>query len=367
MPVGGASLTILTFFLHVHAPKTRLWDGLVAIDWLGVITCIGATLMFLFGLEFGGLSHPWNSPTVICLIVFGILTYGVFFLVEWKIAKYPIIPIRLFKTRHNLAVFGVTFCHAAVFISGAYYLPVYFQSVLLVTPIMSGVYTLPQVLSLSVTSAGIGILIKKTGRYKEAICLGMFFMTLGFGLFINLQPYASWPRIIIYQFVAGSGVGPNFQAPLVALQANIHVSDMAVATATFGFVRQLACAMGIVLGGVIYQNVFAQQLPYLRTIVSESTAQKLAGSFSGGDKPLIESLPTNQQDAVKEAFTFSLSRAWIFYTAISGIGLLISFSLKRLELNRSHAIAKTGLEEQERVRLEMLAAKKAAKASKSAV
>ncbi|GAM40948.1 hypothetical protein TCE0_041f13692 [Talaromyces pinophilus] len=367
LPVGGCSLTILTFFLKVHTPKTRLLDGLKAIDWLGVITCIGATLMFLFGLEFGGITYPWNSATTICLIVFGILTYGVFFLIEWKFAKYPIIPLRLFKNRHNLAIFGVCFCHASVFISGAYYLPLYFQSVLLASPILSGVYTLPQVLSLSLTSAMIGIIINKTGRYKEAVYIGMGVMTLGFGLLIDLKPYASWPRIILYQLIAGAGVGPNFQAPLVALQANIHVSDMAVATATFGFVRQIASAIGIVLGSVIYQNVLSQQIPQLETVVGSATAAKLASSFSGGDKSLIESLPANQQAAVKSAFTLSLSRAWIYYTALGGVGFAVSFFLRRIELNQSHKIAKTGLEEQERARQEMLAAKKAAKEAKSAV
>lgn len=323
--------------------------------------------MFLFGLEFGGITYPWNSATTICLIVFGILTYGVFVLIEWKFAKYPIIPLRLFKNRHNLAIFGVCFCHASVFISGAYYLPLYFQSVLLASPILSGVYTLPQVLSLSLTSAMIGIIINKTGRYKEAVYIGMGFMTLGFGLFIDLKPYASWPRIIIYQLIAGAGVGPNFQAPLVALQANIHASDMAVATATFGFVRQIASAIGIVLGSVIYQNVLTQQMPQLESVIGSATAAKLASSFSGSDKSLLESLPANQQAAVKSAFTLSLSRAWILYTALGGVGFAVSFFLRRIELNQSHKIAKTGLEEQERARQEMLAAKKAAKEAKSAV
>ncbi|KAH8694024.1 putative MFS drug transporter [Talaromyces proteolyticus] len=365
LPVGGISFVILTLFLKVHTPKTRLIDGLLAIDWLGVLTITGATLMFLFGLEFGGLDYPWNSATVICLIVFGILTFAIFGLIEWKVAKYPIIPLRIFSNRHNIMAFLVCFCHASVFISGSYYIPLYFQSVLLATPILSGVYTLPQVLALSVVSASIGVVIKKTGKYKYAIVAGMGIMTLGFGLFIDLKPYASWPRIIIYQIIAGVGTGPNFQSPLVAIQANIRPADMAMATATFGFVRQLAAATSIVLGGVIYQNVFAQQIPHLTTIVGPETAAKLANSFSGGDKALIESLPLDQQDAVKAAFTFALSRAWIFYTAIGGVGFVLSFFVKQLELNKSHAVAKTGLEEQEKARLARLAARKESKAEMS--
>ncbi|KAL1968280.1 hypothetical protein VTN77DRAFT_2115 [Rasamsonia byssochlamydoides] len=361
LPVGGLSFVILLFFLSIDTPKTPLLAGLRAIDWLGTITIIGGTLMFLFGLEFGGVSYPWNSATVICLIIFGPVVLVLFGLIEWKVAKYPVMPMRLFRDWHNVMIFLVCFCHAFVFISGSYFLPLYFQTVLLATPILSGVYTLPQVLSLSITSASTGVVIRKTGRYKEAILLGLILATLGFGLFIDLKPYASWPRIIIFQLIAGFGVGPNFQSPLVALQANIHVSDMATATATFGFVRQLASSMSVVLGGVVYQNVFAKEIPRLAAIVGPETAAKLASSFSGSDKPLLETLPAGQREAVVAAFTHALSRMWIFYCAIAGFGLIMSLFIKRKELSKSHQVAKTGLEAQERARLEMLAEKKARK------
>lgn len=363
VPVGGVSFVILLIFLSIETPKTPLLAGLRAIDWLGTITIIGATLMFLFGLEFGGISYPWDSATVICLIVFGPVVMVIFALIEWKVAKYPVMPMRLFRNWHNVVIFGVCFCHAFVFISAAYFLPLYFQTVLLATPILSGVYTLPQVLSLSGISASIGIIIRKTGRYKEAIIFGLLLTTLGFGLFIDLKPYASWPRIIIYQLIAGAGIGPNFQAPLVALQANTHPSDMATATATFGFVRQLASSMSVVLGGVVYQNVFAKEIPKLTAIVGPETAATLASSFSGSDKDLLKALPPNQREAVAAAFTKALSRAWIFYCAVAGFGLILSLFIKRKELSWSHQVAKTGLEAQERARQEMIAEKKARKDS----
>ena len=365
MPIGGFSFVNLLLFLKIDTPKTSLLDGLRAIDWIGTITCIGGTLMFLFGLEFGGVNYPWDSPTVVCLIVFGPIVWVLFIFAEWKLAKYPIMPLRLFRDRHNLLLFLVCFSHAFVFIAGAFFLPLYFQTVLLASPILSGVYILPLVLSLSITSAAVGALIRKTGRYKEVIVLGTFLMTLGFGLLIDLKSYASWSRIIIFQLIGGVGVGPNFQSPLVALQANIHASDMAAATATFSFVRQLSTSTSIVLGTVVYQNFFKKQLPQLIPIVGPEIAARLANSFSGSDEGLIESLSPVQRDAVLEAFTYSLSRAWIFYACISAFGFIVSLFLKRIELSRSHQIAKTGLEQQERARLEILAEKKArgAKAS----
>jgi Arabinose efflux permease len=97
LPVGGVSLVILFFFLHIESPKTPFLAGLRNIDWAGTLLIIGGTLMFLFGLEFGGVNYPWASAAVICLIIFGVLTWALAGLCEWKIAKYPVIPLRLFN------------------------------------------------------------------------------------------------------------------------------------------------------------------------------------------------------------------------------------------------------------------------------
>ena len=354
LPVGGVSLVILFFFLHIESPKTPFLAGLRNIDWTGTFLIIGGTLMFLFGLEFGGVNYPWASATVICLIVFGVVTWVLAGFSEWKIAKYPIIPLRLFSEWHNVLILLVCFCHGFVFIAGTYYLPLYFQTVLLASPILSGVYVLPLVLALSVVSAGTGVIMKKTGRYRECIVAGMFFMTLGFGLMIDLKPYASWPRIIIFQLIAGIGVGPNFQAPLVAFQANIRPADMATATATFGFVRQLSTSMSVVLGTVIYQNIMGQQASKLIAAIGAERTAEISSSFAGTTKSLVKSLDPQQRQVVLDAFTLALNRMWIFYACIGGVGFVLSCFIRPRELSKTHTIQKTGLAEQERARQELI-------------
>lgn len=358
LPIGGVSFVILLLFLKIEAEKTPLLAGLKAIDWTGIILIMGGTLMFLFGLEYGGITYPWDSATVICLIVFGVVTWAIAMVIEWKVAKYPVVPIRLFTNWHNILVLLVCFCHSFVFIAGSYYLPLYFQTVLLANPIMSGVYVLPNVLSLSLTSACTGFIIKKTGRYRELIMGGLFFMTLGYGLLIDLKYYASWPRIIIYQLIAGFGSGPVFQAPLVALQANIHPADVAAGTSTFGFLRQTSAAMSIVLGTVVYQNVLKQQMPQITAAIGPEKASALSSSFSGSQGKLIKALSDAQQTVVLKSYTFTLSRMWIFYTAIIGFGLLISLLIRPVVLSKAHKFTKTGLAEQERARQEILAAQR---------
>ncbi|KAL4796966.1 major facilitator superfamily domain-containing protein [Aspergillus venezuelensis] len=366
LPIGGFSFAILFFFLKIDSPKTPLMAGLKTIDWSGTLLVVGATLMFLFGLQFGGVDYPWDSATVLCLIIFGLATYVLAMLNEWKIARYPIIPIRLFSNWHNVTILFICFVHSLVFMGGSYYLPFYFQSVLLVSPILSGVYVLPQVLSLSVMSAVTGILIKKTGRYRELIIAAFIFLTLGYGLLIDLKPYASWPRIIIYQLIGGLGTGPLFQAPLVALQANIHPSDMASGTATFSFLRQVSAAISIVIGTVIYQNILVNKQGLLAETVGSEKAAALQNAFASNNHDLIRSLPEDQKSVVLGAFNFSLSRIWIFYTAMAGVGMLVSWFVRPVELSKTHTVAKTGLEEQERARKEILEAQARAKGTRVA-
>ncbi|KAL4918765.1 major facilitator superfamily domain-containing protein, partial [Aspergillus aurantiobrunneus] len=322
LPIGGSSFAVLFFFLKIDSPKTPLLAGLKTIDWSGTLLIVGGTLMFLFGLQFGGVNYPWDSATVLCLIIFGIATYVLAMLNEWKIARYPVIPIRLFNNWHNILILLICFLHSLVFMGGSYYLPFYFQSVLLVSPILSGVYVLPQVLSLSIMSAITGLIIKKSGRYRELIIAAFVFLTLGYGLFIDFKPYASWPRLIIYQIIGGFGTGPLFQAPLVALQANLHPSDMAAGTSTFSFLRQVSAAISIVIGTVIYQNMLTNNQPTIAASVGTQTAGALQNAFSENNHDLISSLPVSQQNVVLGAFNFSLSRIWIFYTAMAGVGLI---------------------------------------------
>src|SRR5437588_10756650 len=137
----------------------------------------------------------------------------------------------------------------------------YDQPLLAASPTLAGVYRLPLVITLAISSACVGISIKKARRYLEPIWSGMFLMTLGFGLFIDLPNHAEWAKIIIYQMIAGVGVGPNFQSPLIALQNHVARHDIAVATGTFGFVRQLATSMSVVLGGVVFQNILSTKGP----------------------------------------------------------------------------------------------------------
>jgi MFS family permease len=114
VPICFTSFILLFFLLDVHNPKTAFIPGMKAIDWFGSLSVVGMTVMVLLGLEFGGVTFPWNSTTVICLIIFGVGMVGAFLYSEGRLAKYPLIPFGLFDNWSNIACLILCFGHGMV-------------------------------------------------------------------------------------------------------------------------------------------------------------------------------------------------------------------------------------------------------------
>jgi len=108
------AFVLIFLFLDVKHEKTTFVDGMKAIDWYGTFTFVAFTMMVMLGLDFGGDLFPWSSAKVIVLIVVGSLMIPAFIYSEMKLAKYPLLPPKLFGDRSNLCSLLVTFSHGLV-------------------------------------------------------------------------------------------------------------------------------------------------------------------------------------------------------------------------------------------------------------
>ena len=107
-------MIVLVLFLSLPKLKQPLIGGLKSVDWLGSLSVLGFTVTLLLGLQFGGVSFPWSSPKVICLIIFGLAMIAIFLFCEAKVADHPVMPLGLFKQRSNIAALLVCFFHGFV-------------------------------------------------------------------------------------------------------------------------------------------------------------------------------------------------------------------------------------------------------------
>lgn len=209
----------------------------------------------------------------------------------------------------------------------------------------SGILVLPLVLSEAFAGMITGAIIHRTGRYRELIWLGMTLLTIGNGLYIHLNAYSSLGQIIGYQILSGIGAGFLFEPPIIAIQAMVSQDETATATATLGFIRNLATSSSIVIGGVVFQNSMSQMKSTLLAAgMSETMTEQMSGDSAAANIEVIKTIQDAAQLlAVKEAFAWSLRNMWILYTCMSALGIIAGVFILKARLNKEHVETRTGL------------------------
>ncbi|GAB7354589.1 hypothetical protein MBLNU459_g5033t2 [Dothideomycetes sp. NU459] len=350
LPISGTSFLLLFFFLRIHNPRTPFILGLKAIDWYGSASMLGVMIMLLLGFDFGGTAFPWKSPTVICLIISSGLMFLFFIIIERTAAKYPLMPLGIFKDRSNVASLAVCFFHHFCYTCLEYYLPLFFQSVLGRSPLLSGALSAP--LSAVTGLAGIfsGILIHRTGRYLELIYIGAACLLIGTSLLTLLSATSTVPTIVGFEIVTGIGTGLLFEPALVALLALLPKNALATTTSTAGLVRNLASCFGIVIGGVIFENGISDQAAGLHSAgLSPSLVERLTGSTAAANVGLIATIEDPEQGlAVRKAFAESLRIVWITCVGMAAGLAICGVFVKKRHLSDVYEETRTGITDDKR-------------------
>ncbi|KAI4135050.1 MAG: hypothetical protein LQ347_001001 [Umbilicaria vellea] len=231
-----------------------------------------STLTFLLRLEFGGTVYPRKLRNIDLSYCIRSRHYHGLRYIERYFARYPLVAVHLYANVSNSAVFVVDPVSWDPFDQNTYFIPLYYQSALGVEPLLSGLLLLPFNVSKSVATVDTGIYLKKKGLYLDCIRFGFVMLVLGLGLFCNLLDSTTWLKIHFYQMIAGFGVGLNLQPPLIALQSNVPAQDNAAATASFGLVRNVGSAIGVVIGSVALANRMDVQEDMLIDVLGVLTA-----------------------------------------------------------------------------------------------
>lgn len=350
IPTGLAAMTAIQIFLHLQSPKITIRDGLKRIDWAGTFLIISGTLLFLIGLEFGGVQHPWNSPIIVSFITIGLLLLVAFLLVEWKHATNPIIPLRLFHNRTNIAAYTMALTHGIVFLGGCYFLPFYFQSVRGDTPLLSGVYVLPFVLPLSLASGATGVIIAKTGRYQEVIWCGCAVMLLGTGLLLDLDRTSNWGKLAMYQALAGAGAGPLFQGPLIAIHSTIAAKDIGTATTTFAFLRTLGTSLAISIGMVVFSNQMQAQIPELAKTLRPDVLAMITGKEASASVERVKTLPERERWIAQDAYGEGVHAMWFFFLGCAAVCAVAAAGLGKHHLSKKVESSQPAVDRKDRKR-----------------
>ncbi|KAJ1938590.1 hypothetical protein FBU59_004392 [Linderina macrospora] len=216
-----------------------MWAKLKRIDYLGILLLVGGLTAFMIGLTLPSNGDSWGSTKVVLCLSFGAVAVALFFVVEWRVAPDPIVPLRLFQIRNVASMMGGSFFMGACMFTIIYFIPLYYNIVENMSSTQAGLYLLPFVIGILITSILSGLLVAKLGIFRPFMWTGTAVCAVGIGLLMLLDRSSALAERICYLLIAGLGMGAFIQLSLIAGQAAAKVEDMASATAVLTFFRSI--------------------------------------------------------------------------------------------------------------------------------
>ncbi|KAI4131372.1 MAG: hypothetical protein LQ338_001257 [Usnochroma carphineum] len=322
LPLGGAGAAIILFTFNTpdafKPVQASLKEKLLQMDLIGTFTIMAAVVCYVLALQYGGITKPWSSSTVVGLLVgFGLLVIA-FGVNEWYQGDRALIQKRLLKVR----IIWVA-CLYVIFVAGGffmllYYLPIYFQSVSGVSPSESGIRNIPLVVAVALFTILSGGLISKFGHYVPIMIVSSVIGTIGTGLIYTLDISSSSSHWIGYQALAGIGLGLGFQIPIIVAQASVEPEDISSASAVILFFQTIAGSFFLAAGQTAFEN---RLLGALRHNVPDVSPARVVAT---GASSLRENFSGQQLSGIIISYLSGIHLAFALAIGLVGFSLLVA-------------------------------------------
>jgi MFS family permease len=331
LPIGAISALIVLFFFQTPKQavpkKAPLTEKVLQMDPLGVALVLAASVCYILAMQYGGVSHAWNSATVIGLIVGFIAIMAVWVAEQVWQGERAMIVKHIIKNPVVAISSALAFTLAGSYFLAVYYLPIYFQSLDGASPTDSGVRNLPLIISVTIATVLSGAAVTATGYYQPQVIIGAALAVIGSGLLFMLDEDTTTGQWIGYQIVGGLGWGMAFQIPMIASQGSVSVEDISSVTGIILFFLGLGGAYVVAGAQAAFLNQMSQRALELNPTINPV---KL---FLTGATELHEAFPVDQIDAVLGGYTWGIQVAFALAIAISGAAFLISLGSRWKKLN----------------------------------
>ncbi|KAF5965671.1 major facilitator superfamily transporter [Fusarium bulbicola] len=312
---------IIWFYLPLKHRSGEYMEKIKKIDYGGIVLNIASTLLLLIPISGGGITYAWTSAFFIATVIISIFLAVLFVLFEWKLAKLPIMPLRLYRAPHCWALYLQSFLTGLAYFGNFFYLPLYFQSVLGYDALVAGALILAVVIPTSLTSILSGQYMSRVGSYMHCILAGFALWTLGNGLTLIFNRETKLGPLIGILIVEGAGIGFTLQPTLVGMYANGRSEDRAVTTGLRNFIRTIGGAFGVVISGVVLSNTLNKELGGRGIVSNDTIAQLTSSTYSLSSMGLSQ----EDQDIILDAYMKGLYYTFVFFTVCSGLSLVLTF------------------------------------------
>lgn len=325
-----------------HPAKSKREPASIAthikrLDPLGMSLLAPSIVCLLLALQWGGSIYAWNNARIIALfVVFGVLFLGFVAVQIWK-PETATIPARIIKQRSIISTAVYILSVYSTMMMLIYYIPIWckfplnllFQSILtiavqtvkLVNPVKSGIYTIPLVLSMVVSGFISGFATQKIGYYVPSMYICPCLLAVGTGLMSTFTISTGSSHWIGYQFICGFGLGLGTQNASLVIQRILPMADMSIGFSLLLLLQQLGGAVFTCVGETVLNNVLISQLAGVPGIDANAIVDQ-------GITDLASVVPAQYMVDVQKAYNKACTRIFLVCMGLTLVGAVSSLGLE---------------------------------------
>ncbi|KAL5364124.1 major facilitator superfamily domain-containing protein [Aspergillus floccosus] len=345
-PLAAASLLCLFPVLGHRTQaqrETQLSTVVRRFDWVGNLLLPPSTLAILLPLTMGGKMYAWSSYRVILPLVLGVCGLVATGIYE-HFCSNPLIPTRLLRNIPALSMQMQSFIQSMLIMWINYYLTIYFQAVLELSPQRAGFDLMPSIVGMVVFSILGGIAGSMLPRQWSILINVVAFslMALGLGLFHLLDASTATAVHAVLQIIIAAGNGLLIATLLPALQALFTSDDLWSVTGLFNYIRSFALVWGVTIPSIIFDQTVDRHVDQLLP-ASIRDHFVHGGAYARASKTFTQSFGPAVRVKVVDLYTRALRATWWGAMSFALLGLvMVSFQRGRQGGKRSSKSNATG-------------------------
>jgi MFS family permease len=310
------------------------------LDYLGAALLMAALTTFVLAINWGGVTYPWDSGTIIGIFV----TSGALFVIlgvqqVWTIfttLSRRLIPVQFFRSRTVLILFATTAASGAAAFVPIYFVPLFFQFTRNDNALDAGVRLLPLIIVMVVVVLANGALMAKFGYYMPWYLVGGLFTVAGSAAMFTVNQDTSVGNIYGYTVLIGLGVGMYLQASFSVAQAVVEPENVPPAVGFITCAQFLGITMALAIANTVFLNQSAEGI---QKILPDMAPEDIQAAIEGAASEFVRNLSPDLQKRVLGAIVDAISTTYALVIAAGAVVTVLSLVMKREKLFMEPGVA----------------------------
>jgi EmrB/QacA subfamily drug resistance transporter len=195
----------------------------------------------------------WGSPGVIGLLVLSVVALGAFVAIEQRV-EAPLIDFRFFRTSTSAGVNLVGFIVSFAMFAQFFFITLYMQNVLHLSPIQTGIRFLPSTLVIVVMGPIAGRLTDRVGP-RPLMTLGLLLVGAALLVQTGLTVHSGETLLFIGFVLMGLGMGLVMSPMSTAAMNAVDRTKAGAASGMLAMSRMVGATLGVAVMGAVVTGV----------------------------------------------------------------------------------------------------------------